>query len=101
MIGETGTVKWRKFQASILSIFDYYRPDTHKIDSFYARTLAQGQTIPQGPDKLKWRMLKRVPSFAILKDDAENDRQMIEMTGEKMPAGMKEVFRNLEEGQAP
>ena len=60
-----------------MPIYEYYSPDTHKIYSFYAKTLAQGQTIPKCPDDPKARMEKLISAFAIggtkREETAEND----------------------------
>jgi hypothetical protein len=48
-----------------MPIYEYYCPDNNKIYSFYARTFAQGQTIPPCPDDPGFRMVKMVSSFAI------------------------------------
>ncbi|MDR0354029.1 MAG: FmdB family transcriptional regulator [Opitutaceae bacterium] len=50
-----------------MPIYEYYCPDNHTIYQFFARTLAQGQTIPPCPANPKWRMEKRVSSFAIMR----------------------------------
>jgi hypothetical protein len=48
-----------------MPIYEYYCPDNHRIYSFYAKTLAQGQTIPKCPDDPVFRMKKIVSSFAV------------------------------------
>ncbi len=48
-----------------MPIYEYYSPDTNRIYSFFAKTLAQGRSIPQCPDHPKARMVKLVSSFAI------------------------------------
>lgn len=57
-----------------MPIYEYYCPDNHTIYQFYAKTLAQGQTIPKCPDNPAFRMRKMVSAFAInsggKKDDA-------------------------------
>jgi hypothetical protein len=50
-----------------MPIYEYYCPDNHTVYQFYAKTLAQGQSIPQCPDNPSFRMIKRVTSFAITK----------------------------------
>jgi hypothetical protein len=49
-----------------MPIHEYYCPDNHTIYQFFAKTLAQGRTIPKCPDNPKWRMEKMVSSFAVL-----------------------------------
>lgn len=48
-----------------MPIYEYYSPDTNRIYSFFAKTLAQGRRVPKCPDDPKARMVKLVSSFAI------------------------------------
>ena len=48
-----------------MPIYEYYSPETNRIYSFYAKTLAQGRTIPACPDHPRARMQKLVSGFAI------------------------------------
>ena len=48
-----------------MPIYEYYCPDNNKIYQFYAKTVAQGDTIPACPDGPDYRMVKRVSGFAI------------------------------------
>lgn len=48
-----------------MPIYEYYCPDNHTVYQFYAKTLAQGQTIPRCPDNPAYRMQKLVSAFAI------------------------------------
>ncbi len=50
-----------------MPIYEYYCPDNHTVYQFYAKTLAQGQTIPKCPDNPAYRMTKVVSAFAITK----------------------------------
>jgi hypothetical protein len=50
-----------------MPIYEYYCPDNHTIYQFYAKTLAQGRTVPQCPDNPKFRMQKVVSAFAVTK----------------------------------
>lgn len=50
-----------------MPIYEYYCPDNHTIYQFYAKTLAQGQTVPRCPDNASYRMRKVVSAFAIAK----------------------------------
>jgi hypothetical protein len=59
-----------------MPIYEYYCPDNHTIYQFYAKTLAQGRTIPVCPDNPKFRMQKAVSAFAVTtkgKAGAESD----------------------------
>jgi hypothetical protein len=48
-----------------MPIYEFYSPDSNKIYSFYAKTIAQGQTPPRCPDNPKFRMKKLVSAFAV------------------------------------
>jgi hypothetical protein len=48
-----------------MPIYEYYCPDNHTVYQFYAKTLAQGRTIPACPDNPKYRMVKAVSNFAV------------------------------------
>ncbi len=48
-----------------MPIYEFYSPDTNRIYSFYAKTLAQGKIVPQCPDNPKARMVKLLSSFAV------------------------------------
>lgn len=48
-----------------MPIYEYYCPDNHTVYQFYAKTLAQGRTIPPCPDHPGYRMQKLVSSFAV------------------------------------
>ncbi len=48
-----------------MPIYEYYCPDNHKIYSFYAKTLAQGQTVPTCPDNPAFRLVKLISPFAV------------------------------------
>ncbi len=60
---------WRlAFNAeNVMPIYEYYCPDNHTVYQFYAKSLAQGQTVPRCPDNPKFRMKKLVSGFAITK----------------------------------
>ncbi len=49
-----------------MPIYEYYCPDNHRIYQFYAKTLAQGRTIPKCPDNPEYRMQKLVSAFAVV-----------------------------------
>ena len=48
-----------------MPIYEYYCPQNHTIYQFYAKTLAQGQTVPKCPDNPAFPMRKVVSAFAI------------------------------------
>jgi len=48
-----------------MPIYEYYCPDNHTIYQFFAKTLAQGASVPPCPDNKAFRMEKIVSAFAI------------------------------------
>ena len=48
-----------------MPIYEYYCPDNHRIYQFYAKTLAQGRTVPRCPDNPRFRLEKMVSKFAV------------------------------------
>lgn len=48
-----------------MPIYEYYSPDTNKIYSFFAKTLAQAERLPPCPDDPQARMVKLLSPFAI------------------------------------
>ena len=56
-----------------MPIYEYYCPDNHTIYQFYAKTLAQGQTIPKCPDNPQFHMKKLVSAFAVTRGGKKDD----------------------------
>lgn len=56
-----------------MPIYEYYCPDNHTVYQFFAKTLAQAQTIPKCPDNPRFRMRKLVSSFAVTKGGRKDD----------------------------
>jgi len=48
-----------------MPIYEYYCPDNNRIYQFFAKTLAQAQSVPKCPDNPAFRMVKMVSGFAI------------------------------------
>jgi len=48
-----------------MPIYEYYCPDNHTIYQFYAKTLAQGRTIPKCPENAAFRMERIISPFAV------------------------------------
>ncbi len=48
-----------------MPIYEYYCPDNHTIYQFFAKTLAQRQSVPKCPHNPAFRMKKLVSAFAI------------------------------------
>ncbi|NRA28337.1 MAG: cytochrome C [Opitutales bacterium] len=49
-----------------MPIYEYYSADTHTVYQFYARSLSYRDSIPRCPDGEKYRMQKKVSSFAFI-----------------------------------
>jgi len=54
-----------------MPIYEYYCPDNHTIYQFFAKTLAQGRTVPKCPQNPNYRMTKIVSTFAVTKKSSE------------------------------
>jgi hypothetical protein len=48
-----------------MPIYEYYCPDNHTIYQFFAKTFAQGRSIPKCPDNPQYSMRKIVSAFAV------------------------------------
>jgi len=48
-----------------MPIYEFFCPENNRIYQFYARTLAQGRTVPRCPDNPKYRMRKVLSAFAV------------------------------------
>jgi len=48
-----------------MPIYEYYCRDNHRIYLFYAKTLAQGGTVPKCPDNPAYSMKKILSPFAV------------------------------------
>ena len=56
-----------------MPIYEYYCQDNHTVYQFYAKTLAQGRTVPKCPDNPKYRMEKMVSAFAVTSGGKKGD----------------------------
>lgn len=48
-----------------MPIYEFYSPQTNKIYSFFARSMAMREKVPSCPDNPKAKMVKMVSGFAI------------------------------------
>jgi hypothetical protein len=48
-----------------MPIYEFFCPDNNRIYQFYARTLAQGRTVPKCPDNPRLPMKKVLSAFAV------------------------------------
>src|SRR3954454_13770766 len=81
---------------STMPIYEFYSPDTRKIYTFFARSLAHAGKTPRCPDNPKARMEKLISNFSVTGrakekdefsaggegDDAQMDATMAEMERE-------------------
>jgi hypothetical protein len=50
-----------------MPIYEYYCPGNNTIYQFFAKTLAQGRTVPRCPDNPAYPMVKMMSPFAVAK----------------------------------
>ncbi len=55
-----------------MPIYEYFCPANNTVYQFYAKSVAQGETIPRCPDNAKFRIQKMVSGFAITKGGASD-----------------------------
>jgi hypothetical protein len=63
------TARWLAILAAetdTMPIYEFYSPDTNKIYSFLARSLAYAAKTPRCPDGQRYRMEKLISSFAVV-----------------------------------
>lgn len=89
-----------------MPIYEYYCPENHTIYQFYAKTLAQGQTVPRCPDNPAFKLRKMVSTFAITRGDTTDEGAPDAVPGEesvedpRLEAAMSEMereFSNVDE----
>ncbi len=87
-----------------MPIYEYYCPDNHTIYQFYAKTIAQGQTLPKCPANPKFRMRKAVSAFAITggakeepKEAAPSGDPAEDARMEAAMGAMEKEFSNVDE----
>lgn len=93
-----------KRQNAGMPIYEFFSPDTNRIYSFFARSLAQGRLTPRCPDQPGARMERLVSRFAVTgkarepqpggdagaQDDPRMERVMAEMEREMGAMGDSE-----------
>ena len=57
-----------------MPIYEYFCPDNNRIYQFFAKTIAQGETVPKCPDDPAFRMRKIMSAFAITGRGAKEDK---------------------------
>lgn len=80
-----------------MPIYEFYSPDSNKIYSFLAKSLAYGDQIPNCPDDPSFKMEKRVSAFAFIgtaKDPSDADG-LDDIDDAKMEKLMSELERDM------
>jgi hypothetical protein len=81
-----------------MPIYEFYCPDNNRIYQFFARTQAQGRTVPPCPDNPKYRMRKAISSFAVVGRPAEGAAGALPVEGPddaRMEAAMGAMEREM------
>lgn len=90
-----------------MPIYEYYSPDNNRIYQFFAKTVAQGRSVPKCPDNPKFRMERIMSSFAITGggkaekektggDAGAEDEGGSEADDPRMEAAMNQLEREME-----
>jgi hypothetical protein len=80
-----------------MPIYEFYSPDTHKIYSFFARSLAYANKTPRCPDKPDGRMERVVSRFAVTGRAKEKTDTP---AGDDMDPRMERVMAEMERDMA-
>jgi hypothetical protein len=84
-----------------MPIYEFFSPDTNRIYTFYARSLAQVKFVPRCPDDPKARMERLVSKFAVTgshKEKAESsDEAGFDPRLEKVMAEMEQEMSSMSE----
>ncbi len=78
-----------------MPIYEFYSPDTHRIYSFFARSLSMGQKTPKCPDRDGARMERMVSSFAVTGRAKEKPDAGLPPDDPRMERVMAEMEREL------
>ena len=80
-----------------MPIYEFYSPETHKIYSFFARSLAHASKIPRCPDKPGAAMERMVSKFAVTGRAKEKSDMP---AGDDMDPRMERVMAEMERDMA-
>jgi hypothetical protein len=85
-----------------MPIYEFYSPDTNRIYSFFARSLAQGQLTPRCPDNPKARMERMISRFAVTgrakeKSETSNETDNLDPRMERVMAEMENEMSSMNE----
>jgi hypothetical protein len=81
-----------------MPIYEFYSPDTHKIYSFFARSIADRNRTPRCPDNPKARMERLVSQFAVT--GRAREKTGAEDGGENPDPRMERVMAEMEREMA-
>jgi len=85
-----------------MPIYEFYSPDTNRIYSFFARSLAQGQLTPRCPDNPNARMERMISRFAVTgrakeKSDTPEGADSLDPRMERVMAEMESEMSSMNE----
>ena len=80
-----------------MPIYEFYSPETHKIYSFFARSLAYASKTPRCPDKPGAPMERMVSKFAVTGRAKEKSDMP---AGDDMDPRMERVMAEMERDMA-
>jgi len=78
-----------------MPIYEFHSPDTNKIYSFFARSLAYSDKIPKCPDNPDARMERMVSKFAFTGRAKETSDAMTDAADPRMERVMAEMEREM------
>lgn len=80
-----------------MPIYEYYCPDNHTVYQFYAKTMAQGRTIPRCPGNPSLRMKKLLSTFAVTSGRRSEEPSTSTVPGEAADDPRMEAAMNVME----
>ena len=85
-----------------MPIYEFYSPDTNRIYSFFARSLAQGRLTPRCPDNPRARMERMISRFAVTgrakeKSDSPAEADSFDPRMERVMAEMESEMSSMSE----
>ena len=82
-----------------MPIYEYYCSNNNKVYSFYAKSMAQGESIPRCPNNPKFSMKKMISGFSVTgkKGDSEKDGGQFgdDLDDPRLGAAMAEMEREV------
>jgi hypothetical protein len=85
-----------------MPIYEFYSPDTNRIYSFFARSMAQGRVIPRCPDAPEARMERMISRFAVTgrakeKSDSPAEPDALDPRMQQVMAEMESEMSSMNE----